>query len=84
MGPEDISEDETPEFENYEDEDDIQCEDSDRNDKDQDAVDPNIKAMVTLSVAGKMLTGTIERIRQRSRRRKVSHGHEAVRFQRGR
>ena len=61
MKEEDIPEDETPEYERYEDDMTKPVESVDREDVDQDAIDMFLKAEVVLPISGEMLTGKVER-----------------------
>jgi hypothetical protein len=61
FNPSDIPEDETPENELYEDDEVGKVETPDRDDYDENAIDMYLKAEVTLPIAGKMKTGTVER-----------------------
>jgi hypothetical protein len=61
FNPNDIPEDETPEYELYEDDEVGKVGTIERDDYDEDAVDMYLKAEVTLPIAGEMKTGTVER-----------------------
>jgi hypothetical protein len=66
FNPSDIPEDETPEYELYEDTEFGKVETPDRDDYDEDAIDMHLKAEVTLPIAGKMRTGTVNRRKMRT------------------
>jgi hypothetical protein len=59
MSPDDLPEDETPEYERYEDDMNPPVKVEDRDDVDQDAIDLYLQAEVTLPIAREMLTGKV-------------------------
>lgn len=59
MSPEDLPEDETPEYERYEDDEDKGVPTIERDDFDRDAVDMYLKAEVELPIGGEMLSGRV-------------------------
>ena len=59
MNPEDLPEDDTPEYERYEDDQDQGTQTIERDDFDKDAIDMYLKAEVTLPIGGEMLSGTV-------------------------
>jgi hypothetical protein len=61
MRPEDIPEDDTPEYEQYEDDHTGPYSVPDREDYNQEAIDMYLKAEVVLPIAGEMVTGKVER-----------------------
>ena len=61
LNPEDLPEDETPEYERYEDDMVEGTPTIERDEHDSNAVDMYLKAEVTLPIAGEMLTGKVER-----------------------
>jgi hypothetical protein len=61
MSPEDIPEDETPEFARYEDDEYPPMKVEDRDDIDQEAIDMYLHAEVTLPIAGELTSGKVVR-----------------------
>ncbi|KAG7370183.1 reverse transcriptase RNA-dependent DNA polymerase [Nitzschia inconspicua] len=61
MKPEDMPQDDTPEYERYEDDDSDPINVEDRDDVDQNAIDMYLKAEVLLPIAGEMRTGSVSR-----------------------
>jgi hypothetical protein len=59
LNPDDLPEDETPEYERYEDDEDPGVPTVERDDFDKDAVDMYLKAEVTLPIGGEMLSGKV-------------------------
>jgi hypothetical protein len=75
FNPSDIPEDETPEYELYEDDEVGKVETPDRDDYDEDAIDMYLKAEVTLPIAGEMKTGTVERRKRDSDGNLIGKAH---------
>ena len=73
MTPDDIPEDETPEYDRYEDDDTPPIEDVDREDVDQDAIDMYLHAEVALPIAGELRTGKVARRKRNADGNLIGH-----------